>query len=112
MKAIRILSRIAVIGMVAAVFVGLTQLYGSSSRIVLPGASWQVERQHRPPAPQVGYFADVIADTVVLAIFAFAGRIVFRLRLSPASRSEGQLTLLDLAQKRKIQKRGKSAPFG
>jgi hypothetical protein len=36
----------------------------------------------------------------VLAIFAFAGRILFRLRLSPVSRNEGQLMLLNLNRKR------------
>jgi hypothetical protein len=91
MKLVRVLSRIALISLAAAVFVGLTGIYGGSRRLGLPSASWQEERGHRLPAPQVDYFPDVIGDGIVLAIFAFAGRIIFRLRLSPVSRNEGQL---------------------
>jgi hypothetical protein len=91
MKLVRVLSRIALISLAAAAFVGLTGIYGSTRRLGLPSASWQEEREHRPAAPQVRYFPDVIGDGMVLAIFAFAGRIIFRLRLSPASRNEGQL---------------------
>jgi len=91
MKLVRVLSRIALISLAAAAFVGLTGIYRGSRRLGLPSASWQEERGHRPSAPQVRYFPDVIADGIVLAIFAFAGRIIFRLRLSPVSRNEEPL---------------------
>jgi hypothetical protein len=100
MKLVRVLSQIALISLAAAAFVGLTGIYGDSRRPAFPSASWQAERGHRPSAPQVRYFPDVIGDGIVLAIFAFAGRIIFRLRLSPVSRNEGQLKLLDLDRKR------------
>ena len=100
MKWIRVLSRVALISLVAAAFVGLTGIYGGSRRPGLPSASWQEERGHRPSSPQIMYFPDVIGDSIVLAIFAFAGRIIFRLRLSPVSRNEGSLTLLGLDRKR------------
>ena len=91
MKLVRVLSRIARISLAAAAFIGLTGIYGGTRRLGLPSVSWQEERAHRPSAPQVRYFPDVIGDGIVLAIFAFAGRILFRLRLSPVSRNEGQL---------------------
>jgi hypothetical protein len=100
MKWIRVVSRVALISLAAAAFIGLTGIYGVSRRHGLPSASWQEERGHRPSAPQVMYFPDVIGDGIVLAIFAFAGRIIFRLRLSPVSRNEGPLMLLGLDRKR------------
>jgi|SRR4051812_27363546 hypothetical protein len=100
MKLVRVFSRILLISLAAAVFVGLTEMYGSSRRHRLPIASWQEERGHRPSAPQVGYFPDVIGDGIVLAIFAFAGRVIFRLRLSPVSRNEERLMVLGLHRKR------------
>ena len=99
MKLLRVLLRIALIALAAAALVGLTGIYGDLRRPGLPSAGWQAERGHRPGAPQVGYFPDVIGDGSVLAIFAFAGRILFRLRLSPVSRSEAPLTLLGLDRK-------------
>jgi hypothetical protein len=39
-------------------------------------------------------------DGIVLAIFAFAGRIIFRLRLFPVSRNEGPLMSSGLDRKR------------
>jgi hypothetical protein len=104
MRLVRVLSRITLISLAAAAFVGLTGVYGNSRRSALPSASWQAEREHRPPAPQVGYFPDVIGDGIVLAIFAFAGRIIFRLRLSPASRIEGPMISLGLDPKRRTAK--------
>src|SRR4249919_2964738 len=100
MKWIRVLSRVALISLAAAAFVGLTGIYGDSRRPGLPSASWQAERGHRPSAPQVMYFPDVIGDGIVLAIFAFAGRIIFRLRLSPVSRNEAPSMSLGLDRKR------------
>jgi hypothetical protein len=106
----RVLSRIAILSLAAAAFVGLTGIYGASRRTALPSASWQAERRHRPSAPQDGDFQDVVGNGVVLAVFAFAGRILFRLRLSPVSRRERQLILLDLHRKRRTAVTGASAP--
>ena len=100
MKLKRVLTRLAILSLAAAAFVGLTEIYGGSRRTALPSANWQAERRHRPSAPQGGDLQDVVGNGVVLAIFAFAGRIIFRLRLSPVSRNEGQLKLLDLDRNR------------
>ncbi len=100
MKLKRVLARLAILSLAAAAFVGLTEIYGGSRRTALPSTNWQAERRHRPSAPQGGDFQDVVGNGVVLAVFAFAGRIIFRLRLSSVSRSEQQLIQLDLHRKR------------
>jgi hypothetical protein len=96
-KLARLLSRIVLLSLAAAAFVGLTGMYGRSVRTVLPNPGWQAERAHRQSAPQVRYFfTEFGGELILMAVFAAVGRIIFRLRLSPPSRSEGQPTLLDL----------------
>jgi hypothetical protein len=103
-KLVRVLSRLALLSLAAAAFVGLTGIYGGSVRPPLPNPRWQAERRHRPSAPHVSQFPEFVGEGVVLALYAVAGRIVFRLRLSPASRSEGQPILLDLHRERRTAK--------
>jgi hypothetical protein len=95
-KLVGIVSRLALLSLVATAFVGLTGIYGGSARPPLPNPQWQAGREHRPSAPQVSQFPEFIGEGMVLAIYAVAGRITFRLRLSPVSRSEGQPILLNL----------------
>ncbi len=96
MKFVRVLPRLALLLLVVAAFVGLTRIYGSLVTYPLPDPGWRAWRQHRPSAPQVGRFPELLGEGMVFAIYAVAGRIVLRLRLSPASRSEGHLILLGL----------------
>lgn len=96
MKFIRVVSRLALLSLAAAVFAGLTGVYGGSVRPTFPDPQWRAGRDHRPSAPEVGQFAELIGEGMVLVIYAVAGRIVLRLRLSPASRSKGQPVLLGL----------------
>jgi len=65
-------------------------MYGGSVRPPLPNPSTQAERRHRPSAPQIDLFGEFAADGTVLAIYALAGRLVFRLRLSPSRHSKEQ----------------------
>jgi len=95
-KFVRVLARLAFLSLAAAVFVGLTGLYGSSVRPPLPNLSWQAERRHRPSAPQVSKFPEFVGEGMLVALFAVAGRIVLRLRLCPVSRSAGRPILLNL----------------
>ena len=95
-KLVRLISRIALLSLAAAAFVGLTGIFGGSVRPPLPNPGWQADRRHRPSAPQVWYFTEFVGEGMVLVVFAVGGRIVLRLRLSPASRSEGQPILLRL----------------
>ena len=95
-KVVRVLSRVALLSVVAAAFVGLTALYGGSVRIPLPNPSVQAEKLNRPSAPQVSRFPEFLGEAWVVAIYAVGGRLVFRLRLSRVSRSEGPPILLDL----------------
>ncbi|MGA8593424.1 MAG: hypothetical protein WB676_01660 [Bryobacteraceae bacterium] len=104
MKFVRVLLRSAFLSLAAAACAGLTAIYGGSVRRPLPNPGWQAARQHRPSAPEVGKFPEFVGEAVTVAIYAVAGRIVFRLRLSPASRSEGQPILLGLHQEAKTAK--------
>jgi hypothetical protein len=101
MKLARVLVRLVLLSLVAAGFVGLTALYGGSDR---PSAAsdpvWQNGRDHRPSAPQVGYFSEFVGEGLLLVFFAATGRIVLRLRLNPVPRYEGQPVLLDLHRSR------------
>jgi len=96
-KLIRVLSRIALISLAAAAFVGLTVIIFGSGHPVLPSPGWRAERGHRQSAPQRRYFfTEFAGEFVLVAVFAAMGRVIFRLRLSPASRNEGQPILLNL----------------
>ena len=100
MKLIRVVTRLALLSLAAAAFVGLTGIYGDSVRLPVPGPRWQEIRQHRRSAPDVSRFPGFVAAGVESALFALAGRKIFRLRLSRASRSEGQPILLNLHRER------------
>jgi hypothetical protein len=104
MKFVRGLSRLALLCLAAAAFAGLTGIYGSSVRLPIPDPQWRAARLHRPPAPEAGKFPELIGEGMVVAIYAVGGRIVFRLRLSAPSRSEGQPILLGLHQEAKTAK--------
>ena len=101
MKFVRMLSRLAFLSLAAAAFAGLTGIYGGSVRPSLPNPQVRAVRRHRPAAPEGGQFPEFAGEGLIIAIFAVAGRVVFRLRLSPASRSEGQPILLGLHQEAK-----------
>jgi hypothetical protein len=103
-KLVRLLSRLALVSLAAAAFVGLTGIYGGSVRPPLPNPRWQEERRHRPSAPLVSQFPEFFGGGVELALYALAGRIVFRLRLSPVSHSERQPILLNLHRERRTAK--------
>ena len=96
MKIVRVLARTAVIALVAAAFVALTQAYGRSIQVPLPDPGWRGERAHRPSVPELEKFPELVGEGLVVAIYAVAGRVVLRLRLSPAPRNEGQPILLRL----------------
>ena len=99
MKTIRLLSRIALLSLAAAGFVRLTAIFGDSVQTQLPNRGWQAERRRRPSPPQLRYVAEFFGEGMVIAIYAVAGRLVFRLRLSPVSRAEGQPIFLDLRRR-------------
>ena len=96
MKLLRLLSRLALLSLAAAVFVGLTAIYGGSVQPPLPNPGYRAAHRHPPSAPQGWRFLEFVGAGLVSAVFAVGGRIVLRLRLSPAPRSEGQPILLRL----------------
>src|SRR5690348_6741132 len=101
-----LLSRLVLLLLVAGALFGLRVIYGT---FVLSNARWQSEQQDSSPyAPDVGYFPDFVYRAALLAVFCLAGRVVFRLRLNPAPRGEGQPILLGL--RREDQQRVKASP--
>jgi len=103
-KLLRVLSRLALLSLAAAAFAGLTRIYAGSVRPPVPDPNFQVERLHRPSAPQLSRFPGFVAAGMVVALFALAGRIIFRLRLSSVSRRDGRPILLNLHQERQTPK--------
>jgi hypothetical protein len=67
----------------------LTAVYGGPVK-VRPIPVWQTARLHRPSAPELSQFPEFIGYVLLVIFFAGIGRIALRLRLSPASRSEGK----------------------
>ncbi len=96
MKLVRILSKLALLSMAAVAFVVLTGRFGRSAQLSLPSERWQAKRRHRPSGPQVSNFDEFFGVGGLVAFWALAGRIGFRLRLSPPPRSEGRPLLLGL----------------
>ncbi|GEM_PF-6510934 len=96
MKFARLLLRTAILSLAAAAFVWLTGIFGDSRQISAPNRGWQAERAHRASTPRVAKFAEFLGAGVIVAVVAAIGRIIFRLRLSPAPRNAGQPILLDL----------------
>ena len=93
MKLVRVLSRLTLLLLVAAAFVGLTWIYASYAYFPLPSARWREGRDHRPSAPKLAKFDDFLAAVVTLAFFTGVGRIALRLRLSPPPRREEPISL-------------------
>ena len=99
MKLIRLLSRLALLSLAAAAFVGLTKIYGDSAHPPLPYARFQAKHRHPPSAPNAAEFTEFIRYGLAFAVFAVGGRLAFRLRLNPPSPSEEQPILLNLHQR-------------
>jgi hypothetical protein len=96
MKLVRVLSRIALLSLAAALVALLTGIYGASVRPPLPYPGFQKKHLHPPPAPNAAAFPEFIRYGIAFAIFAVGGRLAFRLRLNPASPTEEQPILLGL----------------
>jgi hypothetical protein len=94
-KLVRLLSRLALLSLVAGSLAGLTAIYGSSVRPPLRNPRYQAKHRYRPPAPQASQFFGFITAGIELAIFAAAGRVL-RLRLSTVPSNEGSPIVLDL----------------
>ena len=94
---IRALSRMALLSLAAAAFVGLTAIYGEVAPPQLPNPDWQAFRRHRAPAPHVGEFPEFVAEGMVVTIYAVAGRLLLRLRLSRVPYTQGKPIGLNVA---------------
>jgi hypothetical protein len=86
----QIVARLAIIAVVAAVFIGLTAVYASTIR---PPANRRGEyrefrdlrefrdRRRRPAGPKLSALPNFLVEGSVVAMIAIAGRMVLRLRL-------------------------------
>jgi hypothetical protein len=99
-KVLRVFSRIILLSLAAAAFVGLTGLYARSARIPLLLPVEQAERQHRPSEPEVSQFPEFIGMFFFFLFWVGIGRVGLRLRLSPVPRSEKQPISLNLQRRR------------
>jgi hypothetical protein len=93
---LRISFRLVVLSLAAAAFVALTASVGDSVRISAPNARWQAERQHRQSTPQARKVDEFVGAGALVALWALAGRVAFRLRLSPQSPGQEDAILLGL----------------
>ena len=98
MKGVRLLARLAVLSLAAVVFIGFIQMYAGSMRPPFGDARRQAVRRNRPSEPQAGRVPSLVGEIMLLALIAVAGRVVFRLRLSAASRREDPVILLELGR--------------
>jgi len=99
MKLVRVLSRLALLSLAAALFAGLTKIYGDSAPTPSPYPDiqkFQKAHRHPPPAPNAARFPEFIRYGLAFAIFAVGGRLAFRLRLNPPSPSDEQPILMGL----------------
>jgi len=94
---IRALSRMALLSLAAAAFVGLTAIYGEVAPPQVPNPDWQAFRRHRAPAPHVDEFPEFVAEGMVVTIYAVAGRLLLRLRLSRVPYTQGKPIGLNVA---------------
>ena len=89
MKLIRVLlSWLVPPVIIAAAFVGWRTIFGILIHLMLANARWRAALQGAwpPSAPELAYFPDFLYRAGLLALFCIAGRLVFRLRLTPLPR--------------------------
>lgn len=93
MNTMRTLSRLVILSLLAAAFALLTAMYGRS----MPHSSSSQHRKlHRSPAPKIKQLPDFLGAVVSIGVWTVAGRVVFRLRLSPQPPWKGQQISLGL----------------
>jgi len=97
---VRVLVRLALLSLAAAVFAGFTGIYGSLVRTPVSNPMGRAERQHRRSEPEVTQFPEFIGYVFLFVFWAGIGRIALRLRLSPVSRSEVEPISLNLQRGR------------
>lgn len=96
MKLVRVLSRLALLSLAAAALAVLTEVYGGSMPPPVLSPRYYAKHRYPPSAPQGGEYLGFVRAGLELALFAVAGRICLRLRLSPLPHSDRYPILLDL----------------
>jgi hypothetical protein len=88
--------RLGILLLAAAALVGVTWIFGGWVGTELPNPQSMAARRHRRDGPEAGKFGEFLGQGIEVAVLAVMGRVVFRLRLSPASRGEGRPISLGL----------------
>jgi len=88
MNVVRMLSRLVLLCLVAALFALLTLAYGRYVASPLPGRHGQL---HRSLSPKISELPEFIGEAMLIALCGWAGRVVFGLRLSSPSRRNSDL---------------------
>jgi hypothetical protein len=96
MKTVRVLSRLAILSLAAAAFTLLTLLCSRFVHTPSPTPHWKL---HRSLGPKISELPELFGEGIVIAVCTVAGRLVFRLRLTPPSPTAGQLISLSLRPK-------------
>ena len=77
MRFIRVLSRLALLSLIAAAFAGLTGIYGGSVQSPLPDPQWRAGRDHRPSAPEVRLFPEFVGEGIIVASSLWGDALYF-----------------------------------
>ena len=83
MKVGPMLSRLVLLSLAATIFALLTSAYGKYVASPLPEQHWQL---HRSLTPKISELPEFLGEAILIGVCAVAGRVVFRLGLSPPSR--------------------------
>lgn len=96
MRLMRVFLRLGGLLLAAGIVILLTWIYGGMRQSPSPGLHEREARQNRPPWPNAGESLTILGEGAVLILYAVIGRTVLRLRLSPPSPSERELTRINI----------------
>ena len=88
----RIVTRVAIIALAAAMFVGIT---GLLANFQAPDrhSRFELERRRRPSEPQWNRLPSFLGEFVLIGVIAAAGRTILRLRLAANEPSDSRTSL-------------------
>lgn len=90
MNPLRTLTRLLLLSLAAALCVLLTARLGAKVPAPSPAPRY---RMHRSLAPRITELPEFLGEALLLAACTTAGRLIFRLRLSPTPRKQQPLNL-------------------
>jgi hypothetical protein len=79
---VKVLTRVAMIAVAAAVFVGLTWIYAGWIREPAPNPKRVLRERHRDAGARLAVFPKFVGQVGLVGLIALAGRKVLRVRLT------------------------------